>query len=239
MTRGHIHVRRDESANGGIIVPRLQVIPPGFRVVVVPAITERVVLTKRGCQGAGDSEGLAPRVVRVAYHNRARVVHKADDVVLPVAHVVVFRAVVVHGDEIAARVIGVELLDLVCAAARYLRHKEAAVIAVVCHGAADGLAGAHALLVVGIARVGAVAGERGETLTLPGQRVAAIEQGIADRVVGDRLSVVAFKLIAPCGVVGVRDRIRRCAERARGEVVLVAFEDVAGESIYTYYISEF
>ena len=101
------------------------------------------------------------------------------------------------------------------------------------------LAGANALLIIGTARVRAVAGERWETFALPGQRVAAIEQGIADRVVGDRLSAVTRQLIAPRGVVGVGYRVRRRAERARGEVVLVAFEDVAGESIYTYYISEF
>ena len=160
MTRGEIFICGNEPSNFCIVIPRLEVVQPGFRVVVIPAITEGVVCAERGCQGTGDGEELAPRVIGVAYHNRARVVHKADDVVLPVAHVVVFRAVVVHGNEIAARVVGVELLDLVCAAARHLRHEEAAVIAVVCHGAADGLAGTNALLIVGIAHVRAVAGER-------------------------------------------------------------------------------
>ncbi len=231
MPSRHIHVCRYEAANCRVVVARLEVVQPGLRVVVIPTIPEGVVLTECGCQGAGNSEGLAPAVIRIAYHNRAGVVHQTDDVVLSVAHVVVFRAVVVHGDEIAARVIGVELLDLPRAAARYLRHEQTAVVAVVRHHVVHGFAGADALLVIGIARGRAVAREGGEALALPGHGKSAVGQRVSDRIVGDRLSVVACQQIAPSGVVGVGNRVRRRTERARSVVVLVAREDIAGEIV--------
>ena len=60
----------------------------------------------------------------------------------------------------AVSIVGVELLNLSRAAARYLRHEHTAVVTEVCHNAVDGLAGANALLVIGVARGRGVAGER-------------------------------------------------------------------------------
>ena len=86
---------------------------------------------------------------------------------MAVAEVEVLRAVVVDGNKLSAGVIGVELLDLARAAALHLRHEQAAVVAEGGGDVVHRLARTHALLVVGIARCGVVAGEALDPLYLP------------------------------------------------------------------------
>ena len=59
----------------------------------------------------------APTVVAIFYNAVVVAVNEPDDVVLPVADIVVIRAVVVHGDHIAIRIVAEQQL----VAARHLR----------------------------------------------------------------------------------------------------------------------
>ena len=96
---------------------------------------------------------LAPTVVAIFYDAVIVPVNEADDVVLPVANVVVIRAVVVHGDHVPVRVVAEQQL----VAARYLRDQHRAVVAVLRRRAVDRLLRPEAVFVVGV-------GGRGRTV---------------------------------------------------------------------------
>ena len=97
LTGGHIYVGRDEAANFWVVVAGGEIVEAGFGIVVVTAITERVVRAKCSCQGAGGGYQLAPRIVDIFYHTHAAFVHKANYIILAVSQIIVLRAVVVHG----------------------------------------------------------------------------------------------------------------------------------------------
>ena len=58
-------VRGEESADGGIVVAALEVIEPGFVVVVIAPVAEGVY----GCQFAGCRKDVAPGIVGVLHHH--------------------------------------------------------------------------------------------------------------------------------------------------------------------------
>ena len=84
MTSGHIYVGGDEAADFGVVVAGGEIVEAGFGIVVVTAITERVVRAKCSCQGAGGGYQLAPRIVDIFYHTHAAFVHKAHYIILAV-----------------------------------------------------------------------------------------------------------------------------------------------------------
>ena len=84
LTGGHIYVGRDEAADFGVVVAGGEIVEAGFGIVVVTAITERVVCAKCGCQGAGGGYQLAPRIVDIFYHTHAAFVHEAHYIILAV-----------------------------------------------------------------------------------------------------------------------------------------------------------
>ena len=71
LTGRHIYVGRDEAADFGVVVAGGEIVEAGFGIVVVAAITERVVCAKCSCQGAGGGYQLAPRIVDIFYHTHA------------------------------------------------------------------------------------------------------------------------------------------------------------------------
>ena len=97
LTGGHIYVGGDEAADFGVVVAGGEIVEAGFGIVVVTAITERVVCAKCSCQGAGGGYQLAPRIVDIFYHTHAAFVHKANYIILAVSQIIVLCAVVVHG----------------------------------------------------------------------------------------------------------------------------------------------
>ena len=88
-------------------------------------------------------------------------------------------------------------------------------------------AAAYALLVVGVARCGAVPGKALQALAFPGQRVAPVAERVADLVIGDGLPVVADEFVLPSGIVSVTYGVRRRTQRAGGIGVLLLFQEVA------------
>ena len=77
----------------GIVISRLEIIQPGFGVVVVAAVADGVLLPDGGGEGTGDGQGRAPRVIGIGYHAVAGRVKDPDDVPLAVVDIVVARPV--------------------------------------------------------------------------------------------------------------------------------------------------
>ena len=68
----------------GVVVAGGEIVEAGFGIVVIAAITERVVCAKCSCQGAGGGYQLAPRIVDIFYHTHTAFVHKANYIILAV-----------------------------------------------------------------------------------------------------------------------------------------------------------
>ena len=88
----HVHVvGRDKSARFGIVVTAVQVVQPGLRIVVVPAIAERVDIQKSGADLRKD---IPPGVVLVFPAQIPAPVVDLNDIALQVLAVVVLLSVV-------------------------------------------------------------------------------------------------------------------------------------------------
>ena len=105
MTGGEHHIRREESAYVRIVVPALQIIPARFLIVNIPSIPERVEIAQRTRQRAGARDLPAPTVIGVFYYGIVFTVNQTDNVVLPVADIVVICAVEVDGNDISGCVV--------------------------------------------------------------------------------------------------------------------------------------
>ena len=84
-------IRRDKSARFGIVVAAVQVVEPGFRIVVVPAIAERVDIQDLR---AGLRKKIAPSVVFVQPEQIPAGIVNADDIALQVFAVEIFLSIV-------------------------------------------------------------------------------------------------------------------------------------------------
>lgn len=93
------------------------------------------------------------------------------------------------------------MLDLARAATCRLCHKQAAVVIIRSSDDVYRFACTDSLLVVGVARARAIAGEGLQTLAFPTKRKAAIGQRIAYAIICDALPVVADKFTCPPSVV--------------------------------------
>ena len=99
---------------------------------------------------------------------------------MAVAQVIILCSVVIDADYIAVRIIAEQLLHLAYAAALYLRHEQAAVVAEGGRNAVYSFAAAHALLIIGVAGGGIVARQGLEALALPCHRIAPVAERVAD-----------------------------------------------------------
>ena len=93
---------------------------------------------------------------------------------MAVSEVEVLCPVVIDADYIAIRIIAEQLLHLARAAALYLRHEQAAVVAERCGDFVYCFARTHSLLIIGIASRGTVAAYTLQPLPLPAQRVTSV-----------------------------------------------------------------
>ena len=105
LTGGEHHIRREESAYVRIVVPALQIIPARFLIVNIPSIPERVEIAQRTRQRAGARDLPAPTVIGVFYYGIVITVNETDNVVLPIADIVVIRTVEVDGNDISGCVV--------------------------------------------------------------------------------------------------------------------------------------
>ena len=105
LAGGKKNIRRNKSPYGRIVVATLQVIPARFLIVNIPSIPERVEIAQRTCQRAGARDLPAPTVIGVFYYGIVINVNQTDNIVLPVADIVVIRTVVVDRNHIACRIV--------------------------------------------------------------------------------------------------------------------------------------
>ena len=67
-----------------IIVPTAQIIQPGFLVVYIATIPERIERSQRACHRAGFTQYLTPSIVLVFYYKRAGAVKNSHDASLQI-----------------------------------------------------------------------------------------------------------------------------------------------------------
>ena len=99
------HIRRNKSPGRRIVVAALEVVQPRLGIVDIPTVAERVEIAQRARQRAGARDLPAPAVIGVFYYGIVITVNQTDNVVLPVADIVVIRTVVVDGRYIAVRIV--------------------------------------------------------------------------------------------------------------------------------------
>ena len=217
-------IRIDKSAPRRVIVPALQIVQPGFCVVDIAAVAERVGCAEGGGQRAGGGQRVAPCVVGIGHDARAAGADKTGHVALRVLDIEILCAVAVHGQR-AGRVVGkVQLI----AVPRQL-HQLVAQIMVIVRRAVDGLRDA---LAVGIVAVGdCLAGlvhSRELAAVLPCVGPRAVAQEVAERIRCQALAVDAREQVAPARVaVTVSDGALRRAETSGRIGILRLALDVA------------
>ena len=105
LTGGEHHIRREESAYVRIVVPALQIVPARLLIVDIPTVAERVLCSQGACKRAGAGDLPAPTVIGVFYYGIVITVNQTDNVVLPVADIIVIYAVVIDRRCIACRIV--------------------------------------------------------------------------------------------------------------------------------------
>ena len=84
----------DETSDSRIIVSTLQIVEPGFRVIVITTVTYQVVLSKRACILSRNGKHIAPCVIGV-FHNRCAIdTADLNDIPLQISHIVILRSIV-------------------------------------------------------------------------------------------------------------------------------------------------
>ena len=90
----HITIRINKPANLCVVVSRIEVVEARFGIVVVTAIAEWVIRAESRSKRTVHGKNIAPRVVRIFYHDFARSIQNCENVVAEVlAEIVVFAAV--------------------------------------------------------------------------------------------------------------------------------------------------
>lgn len=220
---GHVDIGIYKPADLRVVVAGLEVVQPCLGIVHISPIPEWILCSQGACERAGAGKQSAPTVVRVFYYRVVVAVNEADDVVLPVADIVVIRTVVVHGDHIAVCIVAEQQRIR----ARHLRDQHRAVVAVLRRRAVDHLLGSQPVLIIGIGGRGRAVRRARQPPPLPCHRVAAVGGGVAARVVADRFPIVARQLICPSLVfrfISIGDRSSRLAQRpAVGNIGVLLF----------------
>ena len=195
-----IRVRIDKSTNCRIVIPALEVVESGFLVVDVPTIPQGVDV----CQGAHSGDDFTIGIVVIACNNRAAGVYDVHYVTLEVGHVVVHRAIVLHGIGQAAGII--EEVDGIGVPGHAQQLTTGIVVAV--SNAVHSLAGSQAAGIVGKTQAVASVGSGCKATAVgPGEvpaNAVVVAGGIAYGVVDNRLPVKTGEQILPVGItVGV------------------------------------
>ena len=105
MPRRYVAIGIYKPADLRVVVPCLEIIEPRLGIVNIPSIPERVEIAQRTRQRAGAGDLPAPTVIGVFYYGIVITVNQTDNVVLPVADIVVIRTVVIDRRYIACRIV--------------------------------------------------------------------------------------------------------------------------------------
>ena len=99
----------------------MQIVEARLVVVVVTAIAERVIRAESRSKRTGYGKNIAPRVVRIFYHDFARSIQDSENVVAEVLAEIVVFAAVSNAENAAVFVIEIRLNGSVSVFAYYLR----------------------------------------------------------------------------------------------------------------------
>ena len=105
LPRRYVAIGIYKPADLWVVVSCLEIIEPCLGIVNIPSIPERVEIAQRTCQRAGARDLPAPAVIGVFYYGIVITVNQTDNIVLPVADIVVIRTVVVDRNHIACRIV--------------------------------------------------------------------------------------------------------------------------------------
>ena len=193
-------IRIDKSAHRRVIIPAIEVIESRLLIVDISTIAQRVDV----CQGAHSGDDFTIGIVVIACNNRAAGVYDVHYVTLEVGHVVVHRAVVLHGIGQAAGII--EEVNGIGSPGH--AHQLTAGVVVAVGSAVHGLAGSQAVCIVGKAQAAGPIGGGGQISTVDPGKVPAgavvVAGGVANGIIGDCLAVKGGKQVLPVGItVGV------------------------------------
>ena len=192
----------------------MEIVEPGFGIVVIATIADGVDITDMGGTSDGISiavgygQHLAPCVILVLGEDGAEQIQNPDHITLHIAHIEIRRVVIQESIAFAGFVehIGDEI------AALFLRHHRIAVQVILSDDPANSLFHANAVGVVAIGDGGAVVGGGGQlasTLPCHGHTVP-VGEGVAGGVVGDDITVIRRELILPSGGVSICIGDGRC-----------------------------
>ena len=217
-------IRTDEAAKFRVIVPAVEIIKPGFCVVVVPPVAEGILVA----HGVADS-AFAPGVVAVLSHDLPRGgPDDGDDIPLDIVEIVEQHSPVGKAHALAGAVVeephnGIPGL---------LRQDLAAIEEEFRGGTVDCLAGADAVGVVFVAVSVAAIGDFPQLPAHPGVGGAVVGEHVADAVVGDGLAVVLGQQVRPAAVaVGVGLVLQNLAQGTGCIGVPLYRQDVPGLAI--------
>ena len=192
-----------------VIIPAIQVIQPGFGIVVVPPVAEWILVAHGVAGGVGDG-AVAPGVVAVLGHNLpGSSPDNGNNIPLDIVEVVEQHGTVGEAHALAGAVVE-ESHDRIPG---LLRQNLAAVEEEFRGGAVDRFAGADAVGVVFVAVSVAAIGDFPQLPAHPGVAGAVVAGHVANAVVGDGLAVVLGQQVRPAAVaVGVGFGLQNLAQ---------------------------
>ena len=83
----------------------MQIVPARLGIVDIPTVPERVQCAERTRQRAGARDLPAPAIIGVFYYGIVVAANRAENIVIPVADIVVIRTVVIDRRYIAVRIV--------------------------------------------------------------------------------------------------------------------------------------
>ena len=193
-------VRTNKPPELRVIIAAVQIVQPGFGIIIIPPVAERILVAHGVTSSVGDG-AFAPGVVAVLSHDLPRGgPDDGNDIPLQVVEVVEQHGTVGEAHALAGAVVE----EPHNAVPGLLRQDLAAVEEKFRGGAVDCLAGADAVSVVLIAVGVAAVGDLPQLPAHPGVGGAVVACHVADAVVGDGLAVVLGQQVRPAAVaVGV------------------------------------
>ena len=206
---GNKSVRADEPPELRVIIAAVQVIKPGFGIVIIPPVAEGILVAHGVAGGVGDS-ALAPGVVAVGGNDLAGGgADDGDDIPLDIVEVVEQHGPVGKAHALAGAVVE-EPHDRIPG---LLRQNLAAVEEKFRGGAVDRFGRSDAVGVVLVAVGIAAVGDFPQLPAHPGVAGAVVGEHVADAVVGDGLAVVLGQQVRPAAVaVGVGFGLQNLAQ---------------------------
>ena len=88
-----------------VVVSCLEIVEPRFLIVNIPTVPERVEIAQRTRQRTSARDLPAPAIIGIFYYGIVITVNQTDNIVLPIADIVVICSVVIDRRYIAARIV--------------------------------------------------------------------------------------------------------------------------------------